>query len=240
MGYIHMIADLHTHTIACGHGFSTVTEVMQEAADKGLSAIGLTEHGIGYPGSVSWSYFNTYRDIPREFNGVKVYCGTEANYMNLDGTLDFTMEQLSKLDIVIASCHTDCSPTGSRDEVTNMLIQGLKNPYVDILGHPDSPKYPIDVEAVVQATVQYHKAIEINDSSPQARPGSEPICRELLRAVKKYGALISINSDAHYHKRLGIFDYALPLVEEAGIPETQIINTSMERLQAFLDSHHKA
>ncbi len=239
MGKINLIADLHTHSIACGHAFSTVTEVMQEAADQGLQAIGLTEHGIGYPGSVGWAYFNTYRDLPREFKGVRVYCGTEANFMKLDGTLDFTDEQLSKLDIVIASCHSDCSPTGTPEEVTAMYIAAMKNPYVDIIGHPDGPKYPIIPEMLAKAAAENNKALEINDSSPDARPGSEPICRELLKAIKKYGTLISIDSDAHYHKRLGHFDYALRMVEEAGIPESQIINASFDRLQAFLDSHHK-
>ena len=68
---MNIVADLHTHTLACGHAYSTLTEVIQEASDKGLKAVGLTEHGPGYPGSVKWAYFNTYRDIPRTFKDTK-------------------------------------------------------------------------------------------------------------------------------------------------------------------------
>ena len=159
--------------------------------------------------------------------------------MNLDGTLDFTDEQLSKLDIVIASCHSKCSPTGTPEEVTEMYIEGMKNPYVDIIGHPDGPNFPIIPDRLARAAAEHNKVLEINDSSPDARPGSKPVCRELLKAIKKYGTLISIDSDAHYHKRLGHFDYALRMVEEAGIPEGQIINASFDRLQEYLDGHHK-
>ena len=44
---MNIVADLHTHTLACGHAYSTLTEVIQEASDKGLKAVGLTEHGPG-------------------------------------------------------------------------------------------------------------------------------------------------------------------------------------------------
>ena len=50
---MNIAADLHTHSLLCRHGYSTITEVIQAAAQKGLQGVGLTEHGPGYPGSVS-------------------------------------------------------------------------------------------------------------------------------------------------------------------------------------------
>jgi putative hydrolase len=234
-----IIADLHTHTLLCRHGFSTVTEVMQAASAKGLQAVGLTEHGPGYPGSVGWAYFNTYRDIPREYKGMKVFCGAEANFMSLSGQLDFTAEQLAKLDLVIASCHVECSPQGSRQEVTDMLCAAMENPGVDIIGHPDNPLYAIDVEKVAAEAASHHKALEINNSSPAARPGSGPICHAIIRAAKKYGTLLSVSSDAHYHMKVGSFDYALGLLQEMDVPEEQVINSSLSRLLEFLAVQHQ-
>lgn len=43
--------DVHTHTIASGHAFSTLQEMAQAAADKGLKVLGITEHSPGVPGT---------------------------------------------------------------------------------------------------------------------------------------------------------------------------------------------
>ena len=231
--------DTHTHTLLCRHAFSTVTEDIKAAADKGLNGIGLTEHGPGYPGSVNYAYFNTYRDIPTQMYGIKVFRGAEANFMDLDATLDFTDEQLKKLDIVIVSCHKEClAPNATKEQITQMMEKTLQHPYIDIIGHPDNPIYPVDIDKLARLAKANNKALEINNSSPAARPGSEPICREIILAAKKYGTLLSVGSDAHYHPVVGKFDYALKLLEEYNFPEEQIINSSLERLENFLANHH--
>ena len=35
--------DMHTHTLASGHAFSTLQEMAQAASDKGLKLLGITE-----------------------------------------------------------------------------------------------------------------------------------------------------------------------------------------------------
>ena len=81
--------------------------------------------------------------------------------MGLDGALDFTPEQLAKLDLVIASCHRECTPAGSREENTRMLLQAMENPGVDIMGHPDNPLYPIEAELLAREASRLDKALEI-------------------------------------------------------------------------------
>ena len=44
-------ADLHTHTIASGHAYNTIREMARAAADKGLKALGITEHAPKLPGT---------------------------------------------------------------------------------------------------------------------------------------------------------------------------------------------
>lgn len=231
---VRIVADLHTHTLACGHGFSTVTEIIRAAADCKLEAVALTEHGPGYPGSVGHAYFNTYRDIPSDLFGIKVFKGCEANLMNFSGALDFEAERLAKMDLVIASCHKEVTPIGSVEENTAMYIGAIKNPYVDIIGHPDSPLYPIDIEKVVKAAVEYNVALEVNNSSPAARPGSEAICAEMIHCAKRFGAKLAVGSDAHYHLVVGRFDYAFAIINQCDYPLDQVINASMEMLLSHL------
>ena len=39
-----LLFDLHTHTVASGHAFSTLKENIEEAAAKGLKAMGTSDH----------------------------------------------------------------------------------------------------------------------------------------------------------------------------------------------------
>ena len=231
---VRIVADLHTHSLACGHGFSTVTEVIRAAADCKLEAVALTEHGPGYPGSVGYAYFNTYRDIPSEMFGISVLKGCEANLMNLAGELDFDENHLAQLDIVIASCHKEVTPIGTIEQNTAMYIGAIQNPYVDIIGHPDFPLYPIDVEAVVRAAAASGVALEINNSSPAARPDSEDMCAEIICNAKRLGAKLAVGSDAHYHLVVGNFDYAYEMLGKYGYPLEQVINSSMDKLLSHL------
>ena len=46
-----LLFDLHTHTVASGHAFSTLKENIEEAAAKGLKAMGTSDHYSAMPGS---------------------------------------------------------------------------------------------------------------------------------------------------------------------------------------------
>ena len=83
---IHLIADVHTHTIASGHAYGTIREMAQAAAEKHLQILGLTEHAPGIPGTVDPFYYMNLTVIPRTLYGVHILHGCEINVLN-DGTL---------------------------------------------------------------------------------------------------------------------------------------------------------
>ena len=56
--------DVHTHTIASGHAFSTLQEMAQAAADKGLKVLGITEHSPGGPGTCHPIYLRRLCMVP--------------------------------------------------------------------------------------------------------------------------------------------------------------------------------
>src|SRR5699024_11343478 len=71
------------------------------------------------------------------------------------------------LDVVIASMHLPCLKAGTKQENTQAAIAAIQNPNVDILGHPDDGRYPMDYEPIVRAAKQYGKLLEVNNSSLQ-------------------------------------------------------------------------
>ena len=60
-----ILLDVHTHTVASGHAFSTLQEMVRTAADKGLQILGITEHTGGIPGTCSPIYFRNLPVVPR-------------------------------------------------------------------------------------------------------------------------------------------------------------------------------
>ena len=148
------LIDTHTHTIASGHAYNTIDEMTRKAAQIGLPAIAFTEHTPKMPGSCGKLYFSNFKVLPREKFGVRRLFGCEANIMDYDGTLDMPDTLLEKMDIVIASFHIPCICPGTKEQNTQALVQVLENPLVDIIGHPDDSRYPVDFEQAQRAAEQ--------------------------------------------------------------------------------------
>ena len=51
------VADMHTHTLASGHAYNTINEMIRAASRKKLEIIGITEHAPAMPGSTNGIIF---------------------------------------------------------------------------------------------------------------------------------------------------------------------------------------
>ena len=80
-----VLLDAHTHTIASGHAYSSLQEMVQAAADKGVQYLGITEHGPSVEGTCPILYFKNMFVVPREMYGVRVMMGCEVNILDTEG-----------------------------------------------------------------------------------------------------------------------------------------------------------
>lgn len=80
--------DTHTHTLASGHAYSTISEMIDAAAQKGLKLLGITEHAPAMPGSCKEFYFHNLKILPRFQKGVELMFGVELNIMDYRGRVD--------------------------------------------------------------------------------------------------------------------------------------------------------
>ena len=78
--------DMHTHTIASGHAFSTLQEMAKAGAEKGLKLLGITEHTPGIPGTCDPIYFRNLHVVPRQMYGIELMLGAEINILDGEGT----------------------------------------------------------------------------------------------------------------------------------------------------------
>jgi putative hydrolase len=231
-----IIADMHTHTVASGHAYSTINELASAAAALGLEALAITDHGPALPGAPHIYHFGAMRFIPAEINGVRILTGCEANIIAIDGSIDLTDSYLNRLDFIMAGFHEFC---GFDDQGisrnTEAMLHVMANPAVHAISHPGNPVFPVEYETIVRAAAETGTALEINNSSFSfSRCGSSPNCKLLAELAAQYGAPIVIGSDAHIAQNVGHFDHALAVVMEAGIDERQVINSSLGRLLAFI------
>lgn len=231
------LIDTHTHTIASGHAYSTMTEMITAAKEKGLKYYGITEHAPSMPGTCHLFYFQNFKIIPREYDGMRLLLGTEANIRDYDGTLDLPQDLLEQLDIVIASLHNPCYKAGTKEENTRAYLNAMKNPAVKIIAHPDDGRIPVDYEILVPAAKKAHVILEVNNSSlsPHSfRPNTRENVKTYLTLCKQENVPIILGSDAHICYDVANFCYAEEVLEEVDFPDKLIINKNEELIQKFI------
>jgi len=224
-----IVADTHTHTIACNHAFSTLLENAVVAAKKGLKVIALTEHGPGLSGSPSPLYFQNMRVIPRYLHGVMILKGVEANILDYNGSLDLEDSLLSKLELVIASYHTPIMTPATMLEHTNGWMRIANNPHVDIIGHCGTPYFDFEYLPVIREFARTGKIVEINNNSTKERPGSDIPCRKIAELCAEHNVPVVVSSDAHFCEDVGRFDISLKILRDIGFPNELVLNADYDR-----------
>ena len=233
---IKLIADLHIHTIASGHAYSTVEEYAAAAKKKKLKVIAITDHGPAMPGGADPYHFSNQRMIPDHLNGVRILRGGELNIIDTEGHLDLTDEYLRTMDFVSIAMHPKCGYEGSgEEENTRVLLKAMNNKYVRVLAHPGNPMYPIDYKKVIPIAKEKGILIELNNSSLTiSRKGSFDRCFAIAKFVKAVGWKVVLGSDAHISTMVGDLDDALKMAIDAGLGRDDIINASMDMIDRYL------
>lgn len=232
--------DVHTHTIVSGHAYSTMNEMIAAAKEKGIAMYGITEHGPMMPGSCHNMYFSNLKIIDRRAYGLDLLLGVELNILDEKGAVDLEERTLKAMDVTIASLHIPCIENMGREANTEAVIRCIQNPYIDIIGHPDDSRYPLDLQAVAQAAAEYGKLLELNNHSlgPYSpRKNAHENDAELLKWCRQYQTEIIVNSDSHIDRMVGAHTYAYELLEEQEFPESLVVNHSVEQARLHMNKY---
>lgn len=230
--------DFHTHTMASGHAYSTLTENIECARKQGLTAYGFSDHSEKLPGAPNNLYFTNFKVLPKEINGVQLYAGVEINIMDYDGTIDVCDRILSKVHYAIASLHPPCIEFGTKEQNTNAIIKAMQNEKIKIIGHPDDSRYPLDYDIVVSEAAKTNTILEVNCSSlkPNAlREGAVDNVKLMLAKCVEYNAKVILGTDSHYCGDVGDFTYALNIIKEVDFPKELIVNAWEDGLKYVLN-----
>jgi DNA polymerase (family 10) len=232
-------AELHAHT-GWSDGRLSVLELALEARRRGLSVIAVTDHSpsLGITQGPSIEQLREQRAeidaAQRELgDSIRILQGTEVE-IRANGSLDYPDEVLAGLDLVIASLHV--SLRQPRSQVTERLLNAIRNPHVDIIGHPTGRILPdregadLDMDAVLEAARESGVAMEIN-ASPTRLDLDEVYSR---RAIGM-GIPLSINTDAHSVVDFDMLHFGVSAARRAWVEPEHVINTWSEtRLLSWL------
>lgn len=231
---MNVIADLHTHTVASTHAYSTITEMVESAKQKGLYALAVTDHGMTMVGAPDEIYFRNLHVLPDYMDGVRVLKGIEANIADYEGRLDADNRLLRHLEWVVASLHS-ITITGEPDvnKCTQAYLAVCDNPYVNVIGHSGSDYYAYDYETVVKRCAQTSTLIEINSSAIRNGRSNINNCAKIAQLCKKHNARVVIDSDAHILNDVANVPESLKLLEDINFPAELVVNSSVENLHAY-------
>lgn len=230
--------DLHTHTTMSGQAYNTRNEMIQAAWEKGLQIYGITEHAPAMPGSCHNMYFSNFRVLPRRYKDMTVLYGAELNILDFGGRVDLPESLLKEMDLTLASIHLPCYLPGTAKENTDAYVEAMKNPYVNIIAHPDDVRFPIDYERLVKAAKEYHVLLEVNNASlspTSFRGDPRERYRELLQLCMVWKVPVVMDSDAHADVLVGNHEFAEEVLKMAGFPEELVVNYHHELLREYIN-----
>ena len=149
---------------------------------------------------------------------------------------DYSDKVLAQFDIIFASLHVSLRQPG--EQVTRRLLNAIKNPNVDVIGHPTGRLIPdregadLDMEAVFSAAAESGVALEIS-----AHPERLDLNDIHARRAIDLGILLSINTDAHSPGELDLMHFGVATARRGWAEPQHVINAwEPEQLLEWLRS----
>lgn len=229
--------DFHSHSLFSKCGLHSVIEMLTYAKHAGLKGLAITDHGPMLKGCTPSTFFDR---LGQPVEGITMLKGMECNIKNDEGEIDFPLMYLQYADIVLLGLHPGNTPGLSREHYTSLLLRALdKNPFIDIVTHPEDPAFPLDLPILANYARDHRMALEINNSKALYKRFSVRETIALIEACKKTSCGVVIDSDAHAFQEIGLDNSVRPLLEKANFPKELIINTTAEEAFKFVEERRK-
>lgn len=251
--------DVHTHTLASRHAYSTIEENVRAAADQNFELLGSTDHfsDMLYPDQDvrNFQFFFNVKAWPRQWHGVTVLRGCEADIVDVQGNLfghNITVDReingqplhgtttlkkrvFRNCDYVIASIHRkDFTNDQTPAQNAQMYINALQDKKVLILGHLGRSGVNFELDPVLEAARDLGKLVELNEASltsSEKRDKSLLPCCHVAERCAELGVQLSFGSDSHVSAGIARYEGVKTLLEEIDFPEELVACRSKE---AFL------
>lgn len=251
-----ILADLHTHTIFSKHAYSTLSENVKEAGEKGIKYLAVTDHYFVQNDAIEFKndlarIMYAHEVVPR--NGVIVLSGAEFNLMQPLGT-QIKLEKFYK-NVLWRPVGAHSWTMKFENSLADDFYKGFKMLFDGNSGYVkptafchierkfnkcmDSVNARNAMRKIVDLAVEKGIYLEINESSI-ARGwynGNIERMKEWVPYAKERGARFCLGTDAHYCESVGDFTNVIAFVNEMGISKNDILNCDEHELQQFVHKY---
>ncbi len=219
----------HVHS-TWSDGRDSLEAMVRAAADRGYEFVGISEHSrsAGYAGGLSLERVEKQRaeiaSLRRKYARIRILHGTECDILK-DGSLDYPDDLLESLDFVIGSVHS--SFTLDESDQTERVVTALRNPRLDILGHPTGrlllqrEGFRLDLDRVLEEAARLGKTIELN-----ANPRRLDLDWRRCRQAKGLKVKVSINPDAHEVDGLDDVAFGVDTARRGWLEAADVLNAA--------------
>ena len=220
--------QMHTHW---SDGSGTIAEMAEAARQRDYQYIAITDHskGLKIAGGIDEAQLKeqiaeinkTNMSILRSGGNFAVLSSLELN-LNPRGEGDMDPRSLAKLDLVLGSFHSALRKT---EDQTERYLAALRNPHIQILGHPRGRiyNYRLGLKAewprVFAAAARLDKALEID-----CYPDRQDLNLRLLKLARTERCRISLGTDAHHPWQVEFIELGLAAALKAKISPERIVN----------------
>ena len=222
--------DLQMHT-RWSDGSGTIAEMADAARERSYSYIAITDHskGLKIAGGIDEPTLKKQgleiakiNALTSKLSGRLIVLRSVEMNLNPRGEGDMSPASLSSLDLVLGSFHSSLRIIEDR---TERYLAALRNPHIQILGHPRGRiyNYRLGLKAdwprvFAEATI-LDKALEID-----CYPDRQDLNVDLLKIARRQGTRISLGTDAHHPWQLEFIELGLAAALQAKIPAQRIVN----------------
>lgn len=222
--------DLQMHT-TWSDGEGSIVEMAEAAAERGYHYIAITDHskGLKIAGGIDEQQLASQGDeiegvnesLRRSKSRLKALRSVELN-LNPRGEGDMDSRALAKLDIVLGCFH---SSLRKKEDQTERYLAALRNPDIQILGHPQGRIYnhriglTADWKRVFELAAELDKAVEID-----CYPDRQDLSQDLVIMARKAGCRISLGTDSHGPSQLRFIEFGAASALLAGVKPSRIVN----------------
>ncbi len=225
--------DFHVHSIFSNCGLHTVLEILSYAKKKGIKGLAITDHGPELGGRLNSVFFERFEN---PIKGIKLIKGIEANLTKNKGEIDFPISFMKYTDLILLGIHPNTEKGLGKKVYTDMLIEAIrKNPYVDVISHPNDLIYLVDFTALAEASKDMGIAIELNNSKLKLKRVDMKTTEELVDACLKTGCKMVLSSDAHVISELGRDEDLKPLIKKMQLPGDLFVNNNVKNAFRFIN-----
>ena len=249
-----ILADLHTHTIASAHAYSTVYENIQCARAAGMRFLAVTDHYYQHGDYIDRKneivlMSNVSKDVRPEgltmINGMELNVGQSidraTNLEKIYRDIRWRPVGMHSMFIRCADYRIEDVPSLFEMTVTDSkyitptAFAHIERKLGEFRGGDDDRRVKNALAEIIEVAEKYHIILELNEGSlARSRSVYMERMRYWLTLASKRDVLLSMGTDAHYCEWVGRFDKLIALMNETGVDGDKVLNVNTSLLEPYI------